>query len=120
MLNWLVRLIISRFKYAKKADLINDILDGFQPEDLDKIITVLDGRLTPHISDYTNDGNNYQILPVNLMTKGLPVVVQDNKLIGYKSFIMEFKENEWVVKAIINDQEVILEDDDHTNTYVIM
>lgn len=120
MMNWFIRFIVSRFKYAKKADLINDILDGFQPEDLHKITKVLDGRLTPHITNAGGEQNNYQILSINPITHGLPLIIQDNRLIGYKSFTLEFKENQWIVKAIINDEEVILQDDDHTKIYIIM
>ena len=118
MIKKILKFIISRLHYANKADLIGDLLDGIQPEDLNKVLKVIDGRLNPKLG---NDLScNYETLSISPMLKGIPLIIQDNSIVKYNSFNIVFRDNEWQVSVVINGETLVIQEDDHTKIYILI
>ena len=111
-----IQFIINRFKYANKVDLVKGLLDGIDDEDIKKLCAVVDGRLNPVL---ISDKSGYDTISIDDIMKGIPIVIQDNKLIGYSKFEIIYDKN-WMIKIIINGEEIILEQDDHTKVYLLI
>ena len=116
MIKKLIQFIISRFKYANKVDLVKCLLNGIDDEDIKKLCAVVDGRINPIL---ISDKSGYDTISIDDIMKGIPIVIQDNKLIGYSKFEMIYDKT-WKIKLVTNGEEILLEQDDHTKVYLLI
>ena len=118
MFKKIIAWIVSRFKYANKTELISELLNGIDDEDLKAMYRVISGRLNPILD--SDNTCSFTTTSISDLINGVPIIIQDNKLIGYKSFSMIYNGKRWSLIVDINGEDKIIEEDDHTKIYFLI
>lgn len=118
MFKFIISWIAKRLTYANTTSLLKSLLDGVDEEDVKKMFKVVDGHLNDKLND--DPSCDFNSVSVTDIFRGTPVVIQDNRLVRFTAFKIEFDAGKWVMWIKSNGEFVQVHEDDHTKIYFLL